>query len=410
LADNEGGESHALRERDQGNPMDIEEPGWLLQMKDVLETLNEGVIISDDSTRVLFVNAAFERMGGAPRSYFIGHELSHFYSEEDTKFVLEQVKKSRIDGQSRYEFFVPRADGTRLPTIMSRRVLRAPDGRDFSVVTVTDISELKRAEAELRQSNSQLSRANHELNERHREIEEDLALAARVQQSLAPRSLIWGGVRVETFYHPVRTIGGDFGLVAPFDENQLNLLVCDVSGHGIGSALVANRIYTEAIAQLASGRPLGDVLGKLNDFVLRSIDNSNFMFTVAAARLDRAGRRLSFAGAGHPPAMVANNGAEPRLLESRNMVLGALANAIDLDGTLETDLEPGDRLVLYTDGITEVFDARGEMLGIEGIRNFVRETSRMPFSEMKQGILDRVAAWRRGPATDDVSIVIVEVQ
>ena len=60
-----------------------------------------------------------------------------------------------------------------------------------------------------------------------------------------PRALVWGNVHVETFYAPVHTIGGDFGLVAPKDDSHLNLLVCDVAGHGIGSALIANRIYTE---------------------------------------------------------------------------------------------------------------------------------------------------------------------
>ena len=69
----------------------------------------------------------------------------------------------------------------------------------------------------------------------------------------------------------------------------------------------------------------------------------------------------------------------------------------------------GDRIVLYTDGITDVFDSRGEMLGVEGVQKFVRETSLLPFGEMKQGILDRVAEWREGPSADDVSLVLVEV-
>jgi serine phosphatase RsbU (regulator of sigma subunit) len=72
-------------------------------------------------------------------------------------------------------------------------------------------------------------------------------------------------------------------------------------------------------------------------------------------------------------------------------------------------LEPGDRVVLYTDGITDVFDTQGEMLGVEGVQKFVRETADLPLAEMKQGILDRVAAWREGPPIDDVSLVLLEV-
>ena len=72
-------------------------------------------------------------------------------------------------------------------------------------------------------------------------------------------------------------------------------------------------------------------------------------------------------------------------------------------------VDAGDRIVLYTDGITDVFNSRGEMLGVEGVQKIVRETSRLPFHEMKKGILDSVAQWREGPPTDDVSLVLVEV-
>jgi serine phosphatase RsbU (regulator of sigma subunit) len=240
-------------------------------------------------------------------------------------------------------------------------------------------------------------------------MDEDLALAARVQQSLAPKSIVWGGLRVDTYYHPVRTIGGDFGLVSPLDEQHLNLLVCDVSGHGIGSALIANRIYTETATQLRNGTPLGDMLHQLNRFVMQSIGSSVFFFTLAAARIERCGRKMVFAGAGHPPGMIVKPGHEPRLLESRSMILGALPEAVDVNGTIEADLERGDRVVLYTDGITDVFNARGEMLGGPGVEKFVREAAQLPFQDMKQGILDRVAEWREGPAVDDVSLVLVEV-
>ncbi len=109
------------------------------------------------------------------------------------------------------------------------------------------------------------------------------------------------------------------------------------------------------------------------------------------------------------PEWSSRPGQEPRLLESRSMVLGALPEAVDGEASLDVDLEPGDRIVLYTDGITDVFDSQGEMLGVPGVQKFVRETALLPFSEMKQGILDRVAEWREGPPVDDVSLVIVEV-
>jgi len=73
-------------------------------------------------------------------------------------------------------------------------------------------------------------------------------------------------------------------------------------------------------------------------------------------------------------------------------------------------LQPDDRVLLYTDGITEVFNYRGEMLGVEGVQEIVRQTSFLPANEMKQGILDGVAAWRQGPPTDDVSLMLLHVR
>jgi serine phosphatase RsbU (regulator of sigma subunit) len=151
------------------------------------------------------------------------------------------------------------------------------------------------------------------------------------------------------------------------------------------------------------------MLTRLNCFALQAFNSSSFFFTVAAARLDRSGRRMMFASAGHPPCMVIKPGADPQLLEARSMILGALPNAVCREPMIEVNLEPGDRVLLYTDGITEVFDEREEMLGVEGLQSFVREGSLLPFDEMLPAILEGIAAWRKGPFVDDVTLVLAEV-
>jgi phosphoserine phosphatase RsbU/P len=382
--------------------MPMEKPEWLMQTEGILETLNQGVMVVDDCHRVHFINSYLEKVFGIPAAEMMGQVALQYFSPEEHESMLARIAEGEETGEHRFEFVLPRKDGSRLPVVISSRRFEDPDGRSFAIVTFTDISEQKRAETLLREANAQLE-------ERQKQIEEDLALAARVQQSLAPHSLVWGGLRVDAHYHAVRTIGGDFGVVSPDESDHLNLLVADVSGHGIGSALVANRLYAEILAELRGGAPLGEMLRHLNHFLMQSIGNSVFFFTAAAARIDRGGQRMLFAGAGHPPAMVVTPGEEPRLLESRSMVLGALPDAVNGEAVLDIDLRRGDRVALYTDGITEVFDSRGEMLGIPGLQKIVREAALEPFAEMKRIILDRVAAWREGPPADDVSLVLVEV-
>ena len=374
---------------------------WLDGVVGILESLNQGVLINNDCGEVVYANALYLKMAGYSADEYIGSKITSWYSPEGAQELQRQIERRQREGHNLFEFYVACRDGSRLPVVITARQIEDPNGQIFSLVTLTDISAQKRAENALREVNIQLE-------QRHREIEEDLSLAARVQQSLAPGSLMWGGTAVETFYQPVRTIGGDFGLVAPRPDH-LSLMICDVSGHGIGSALVANRIYTETMSQIERGAGLAPMMEHLNRFVIGSLRSSVFYFTVVAARLDLAARSLEFFGAGHPPAMIVKPGEAPRLLESLTPILGLMPDAVDTGAALKIPVASGDRVVLYTDGFTESFNKGDDMLGVEGLAEIVRETSKLPLNAMTQEIVNRVAAYRHGPAADDMSLVAVEI-
>jgi PAS domain S-box-containing protein len=385
-----------------GDSLEMQKPEWLIRMEPVLEVLNEGVIVVNERQHILFANTRFQEMAGISEKELTRLDPSQFYSSQEWDFLSQQTDVAFRTGRNRYNFVVPRNGGGRLPVIVSSRTIQN-SGTRFRIATFTDISEQVRVEEELRA-------ANAKLRARQMEIEEDLRLAARVQRSLAPKPLAWDNMSVDAFYRPVHSIGGDFVLVNSIDREHVSLMVCDVSGHGIGSALVANRIYSEACAHMRSAMPFLDMFGELNRFLIEDIAGSGMFITAAAARIDARRRCMVFAGAGHPPAMLARAGQSPQLLESQSMILGALPDAVDATANQEVQLQPDDRIVFYTDGITEVFNSRREMLGIEGVQEIVRQTSSLPAHEMKQGILDGVAAWREGPPTDDVSLMLVHVR
>ena len=216
----------------------IRTPDWLRQIESILEELNEGVIIVDSQLHVVFANETLIRLGGYEWGDLQGRTPEGIFPPEDLPYIMKQHETGQRYRRHRHEFYVPRKDGGKVPAIFSARVIQGPDGKEYVLLIVTDISAQKRVEEQLRESNRRLEK-------RQMEIEAELSLAARVQQSLAPRSLVWNDVAVEAYYSPARTIGGDFGVVLPQGDELLSLLVCDVSGHGIGSALVANRIYSE---------------------------------------------------------------------------------------------------------------------------------------------------------------------
>jgi PAS domain S-box-containing protein len=384
------------------NDANIQTPAWLRQMESILEELNEGVAVVDHQLRIVFANEALIRLGGYERGELQGHTPEAIFPPEDMPYIMRQHEAGQRHGRHRHEFYVPRKDGEKIPAIFSGRVIRGPDGQEYVLLLVTDISAQKRVEEQLRASNALLEK-------RQREIEAELSLAARVQESLAPRSLVWNDVAVEAYYSPARSIGGDFGVVLPHGDELLSLLVCDVSGHGIGSALVANRIYSETLHELERNTGPGSLLRHLHHFVHDRIATDGFYFTMAAGRFVQRGRRMTFAAAGHPPAMLVSGGGL-RLLDSQSGILGCLAETAPSESADEIDLNSGDRLLLYTDGLVEVFNQSDEMLGVEGLEELVRESAKRALPEMRQAILDGVAAWRRGPLADDLSLVIVELR
>jgi len=380
----------------------VQTPDWLRQMENILEELNEGVAILDSQVRVVFANDALVRLSRYEREELQGRTPHAIFPPEDIPYILQQHESDRLYGRHRHEFYLPRKDGGKIPAIFSARAIQGPDGQEYVLLVVTDISAQKRVEEQLRKSNALLE-------QRQTEIDAELSLAARVQQSLEPRSMVWSDLAVESYYSPAHTIGGDFGVVLPEGDEHLKLVMCDVSGHGIGSALMANRIYSEALHELEHKITPGALLRHLHDFVYNRIALDGFYFTMAVARFSQRGRHMTFAGAGHPPVMLVSK-SEIRLLDSKNGILGCVSETAPSEADDSTDLNPGDRLVFYTDGLTEVFNERDEMLGVEGLEALVRQSTERTLPEMRKAIVDGVTAWSHGPLTDDVSLVLVEVR
>ncbi len=379
----------------------IEIQSWVRSMECVLGELNEGVVILDNQLRVVFANEALLRLGMINREDLQGVAPDAIFPPEDIPFILRQHESDHRYGGSRSEFYLPGKNGERIPAIFSGRSIQGPDGQEYTLLVVTDIRAQKRVEGQLRESNALLEK-------RQMEIQAELSLAARVQQTLVPRNLVWNDLSVESYYRPAHTIGGDFGVVFPQGDEALTVLICDVSGHGIGSALMANRIYSETLHQLEIQASPGNLLRHVHDFVRDRLATDTFYLTMAAVEFRGRGRRATFAAAGHPPAMLVSDGGV-RLLDSQNGILGCLAQTAAFDSADEIELASGDRLVLYTDGLTEAFNSREDELGVEGLKTLVQQSAKRALPEMRQAILDGVAAWSDGTLADDVSLVIVEV-
>jgi len=351
--------------------------------------------------RILDCNDAFSRiLGYASRKHLSQSACNILLGSADRETFLAALRNHKV--LSSFEHCLRREDDAPVWVLENATLIDSSDEAPEMIEgTVIDITQRKQAETDLR-------RANSLLEKRSREIEEELILATKVQETLVPKGLVWDRGTVETHYQPARSIGGDFGLVT-LRGDCLNALVADVSGHGIGSALVANRVYTEIIDLMQRGTEFAPMLQQLNRFVLQSF-SGQFYFTLAAVRLNGDGRTLVFAGAGHPPVMIARPGEQPRLLESQSCALGLLEEAVNGNATTQIQLQAGDRVVIYTDGFSECFNPQEQELGIDGLSRIVGEASEQPLPGMKRAILDSIDAWHNGPLTDDRSLIVVGVR
>jgi PAS domain S-box-containing protein len=172
-----------------------ETPDWLREMETILEELNEGVVVVDDQLRVIFANEPLTRMGHFERNEIQGCTPDAIFPSEDLPDIKRQHESGHRYGRHRSEFYLPRKDGTKIPAIFSGRVIQGPDKQEYVLLIVTDISAQKGIEEQLRESNSLLQK-------RQVEMDAEFAIAAHVQQSLAPHSLIWKNLAVEAYYSP----------------------------------------------------------------------------------------------------------------------------------------------------------------------------------------------------------------
>src|SRR5215813_5185557 len=161
--------ANAFRKGSARMTEDFERPDWVQQMEPVLETVNEGVLIADDRRRVVFANSGFLRMTGLRAEDLVGYDIHSFYTAEEWAFLEKKIEESERVGHNRYEFTIPKKDGSRLPVIISAQAHENSDRR-FGIVTFADISEQKLVQKQLREANQQLSEANEQLEERQKEI------------------------------------------------------------------------------------------------------------------------------------------------------------------------------------------------------------------------------------------------
>jgi len=238
-------------------------------------------------------------------------------------------------------------------------------------------------------------------------IRRDLMLAEQVQRSLVPASFSNARIDIDIRYLPMIGVGGDFCDVFYDGKDHIYLTIVDVTGHGITAALLVNRVSTELRRLVRERLPPKAILYQLNDFIIESFAGTGMFMTMFSTVLDLGQGVLTHSASAHPAAMLWRaSDAKIICLESQNAIIGYARTDENKFEQTSTPIRPGDKLVLYTDGIIETENSAGEPLGLQGLIDSFNPVAARPAHEVSQGIIDGLFKHGHGPLRDDVYLVI----
>ncbi len=266
---------------------------------------------------------------------------------------------------------------------------------------------LGRERRELRAREAEQKRAQQEAILHQQEQEREITEAKAIQEKLLPRDLPqMPGYEIASAWQSARLVGGDYFDILPLDEKTLGLCIADVAGKGMPAALLMSNLQA-AVRGLSSLSALPHLLcARLNSIVCRNTDSDRFI-TFFYAQLDGPSRRLAYVNAGHnPPFVMRSDGSHERLrvggavlgvFDGRNYELGS------------AQLLPGDRVVLFTDGVTEACNLSGEEFGEVRLLGLLEEHRMLSADELQAKILAVVAEFSGGRRQDDATLLVLSV-
>jgi serine phosphatase RsbU (regulator of sigma subunit)/pSer/pThr/pTyr-binding forkhead associated (FHA) protein len=248
---------------------------------------------------------------------------------------------------------------------------------------------------------------NARLVERERQrqrLEQELTIARDIQQALIPHGFRdFPYFAVTGIHTPCHAVGGDYFDVFPLSDGRTVILVADVSGKGIGAALLTTMLQGALSGMTTTTDPV-QVFNHLNRFLCAHSDVGRYA-TMFFSILEENGQ-LTFINAGHPSPLILRQGVVTELVSEGSFPVGLIPEA---NYTAETEhLHPGDTLILFSDGVTEAMDPDDELFGVARLRKVLSGQHDVPLKELQNKVLESVESFTRGASqNDDITVLLV---
>jgi sigma-B regulation protein RsbU (phosphoserine phosphatase) len=248
---------------------------------------------------------------------------------------------------------------------------------------------------------------NARLVERERQrqrLEQELNIARDIQQALLPHGFRdYPYFAVTGIHTPCHAVGGDYFDVFPMTEDRTAFLVADVSGKGLGAALLTTMLQG-ALSGMTTGSDPVRVFNHINRFLCEHAEVGRYA-TMFFGVLDRDGK-LEFINAGHPSPLILRRGDVTELYAEGSFPVGLIPEANFVAAT--ANLEPSDTLILFSDGVTEAMDPQQELYGVARLQEVISGRHDAPLQDLQKAILESVQTFTRGAdQADDITVLLL---
>ena len=243
-----------------------------------------------------------------------------------------------------------------------------------------------------------------------RDQEREMQLAKEIQKGLLPSKLpCQGDVCLAGLCVPAHQVGGDYYDCISRLDSTYDLVIADVSGHNIGSALIMAETRTFIHARIHSINKPAEMLNELNRYFLKDLDRSELFVTMFYLQYNPSNRQLTYSNAGHnPPLLYRRNRGQIELLDAEGLIFGIKKNIAFEQKT--TDLEIGDILLLYTDGIVEAENNDKELFGTERLGSLLKECADLPAPDLIDRIMSQVRIFTgMRHFDDDITLLVMKI-
>jgi len=277
------------------------------------------------------------------------------------------------------------------------------------VLIVGSIRHLyEESRAQLEGRNLELQNAVEIGNTRSKQQEQELSKAREIQEGLLPKKIPQvGGLEVAGAWQPASTVGGDYFDVLKFSERKIGVCIGDVVGKGISAALLMANLQASFRAFASEEVSPSTLVGKLNEVISNNIAPDKFV-TFWYCTIDTNENRLTYASAGHWPPILFHKSGERVPLREGGTPLGIFPDWKYEEGGFS--LASGDRLVLYTDGLTEAMNLDEQEFGERRLLELCNRNIALSASELLAAIRKEVVSFCNGNFQDDLTLVVIAVK